>query len=262
MSVIAGLPSAARRFVRRLGNIYDDVIIHDHVIIHVYVNDDTSVNVWQDVAVTEADAAPDPLREVGDVETLKALADPTRLHILQRLMTRDQTGELPVMSVKELAAVLAEPQTKLYRHVKQLESVNLIRAASSRIVSGIVEQRYQACQSDLWLGAGLTDEQKKSAEAEATVAAVLELFRSQYFAAHRAGAIVSKDTPGAEEHRKMIFGMTQSKVSRDDATSFRTRLRQLMDDLAEAEKRASDSEDTVKVNVLIGYFSPGPAQGV
>jgi DNA-binding transcriptional ArsR family regulator len=202
------------------------------------------------------------MREVGNVETLKALADPTRLRILQRLMTRDETGELPVMSVKELATELAEPQTKLYRHVKQLEAVELIRSASSRIVSGIVEQRYQACQSDLWLGAGLTDEQKKSAEAEASVAAVLELYRSQFFAAHRAGAIASKDTPGTEEHRKTMLGMTRSKVSRNDATSFRTGLQQLMDDLVEAEKRASDSEDTITVNVLVGYFSPDPAQGI
>jgi DNA-binding transcriptional ArsR family regulator len=212
--------------------------------------------------VTEADTAPDPMREVGNVETLKALADPTRLRILQRLMTRDETGELPVMSVKELATELAEPQTKLYRHVKQLEAVELIRSASSRIVSGIVEQRYQACQSDLWLGAGLTDEQKKSAEAEASVAAVLELYRSQFFAAHRAGAIASKDTPGTEEHRKTMLGMTRSKVSRNDATSFRTRLQQLMDDLVEAEKRTSDSEDTITLNVLVGYFSPDPAQGI
>jgi hypothetical protein len=129
-------------------------------------------------------------------------------------------------------------------------------------VSGIVEQRYQACQSDLWLGAGLTDEQKKSAEAEASVAAVLELYRIQFFAAHRAGAIASKDTPGAEEHRKTMLGMTQSKVSRNDATSFRTRLQQLMDDLVEAEKRTSDSEDTITLNVLVGYFSPDPAQGI
>ena len=60
-----------------------------------------------------------------------------------------------VMSVKELAAELGEPQTKLYRHVKQLESTGLIRVAASRLVSGILEQRYQACQTDLRLGPGL-----------------------------------------------------------------------------------------------------------
>jgi DNA-binding MarR family transcriptional regulator len=41
------------------------------------------------------------------------------------------------MSVKELAEELGEPQTKLYRHVKQLEAAGLIRIAASRMVSGI-----------------------------------------------------------------------------------------------------------------------------
>ncbi len=224
------------------------------------MNDDTNVNVWQDESVTETEAAPGPVREVGVVETMKAVADPTRLRILQRLMTRDKTGDLPVMSVKELAAELAEPQTKLYRHVKQLESVNLISAVSSRVVSGIVEQRYQACQGELSLGVGLTEEQKKTAEAEATVAAALELYRSQFFAAHRSGAIVSEDTPGAPEHRKMLLCMNLAKVPQEEAASFRSRLQQLMDDLSDAEKRATGRDDNVTVNALAGFFCPDPDQ--
>jgi DNA-binding transcriptional ArsR family regulator len=218
------------------------------------VNDDTSVNVWQDELVTEAEVAPGPVREVDDVETLKALADPLRLRILQRLMTR----EMPVRSVKELAAELAEPQTKLYRHMKQLEAVGLISAVSSRIVSGIVEQRYQSSQGELRLGAGLTDEQKKTVEAEATVAATLDFYRSQFFAAHRSGAIVAEDTPGAAEHRKMLLSMTMAKVPREEAASFRARLQQLLDDLSDAEKRASGRDDTVTVNALGGFFCPDP----
>ncbi|HET7017699.1 MAG TPA: helix-turn-helix domain-containing protein [Streptosporangiaceae bacterium] len=210
--------------------------------------------------MTEAETAPSPAREVGVVETMKALADPTRLRILQRLMTRDKTGELPVLSVKELAAELAEPQTKLYRHVKQLEAVNLISAVSSRVVSGIVEQRYQACQGDLSLGPGLTDEQKKTAEAEATVAAALELYRGQFFAAHRAGAIVSEDTPGAPEHRKMLLCMNLAKVPREEAASFRARLQQLLDDLSDAEQRAIGRDDNVTAYALAGFFCPDPDQ--
>lgn len=224
------------------------------------MNGDTCVNVWQDELVTEAEVEPAaPFRGVVEVaETMKALADPTRLRILQQLMTRDKTGELPVMSVKELAAVLAEPQTKLYRHVKQLESVSLIRAVASRVVSGIVEQRYQACQSELSLGAGLTEEQKKTPEAEATVAAALELYRSQFFAAHRAGAIVSEDTPGAPEHRKMLLWMSLAKLPRDEAGAFRSRMQQLMDDMSDAEERASGRDDNVTVYALSGFFCPDP----
>src|SRR5215475_8348684 len=92
------------------------------------------------------------VRSVASVDMLRALADPTRLAILSALMERQD--ELPVMSVKELAARLGEPQTKLYRHVRQLEAAGLIRVASTRLVSGIVEQRYQASQRDLMFDSG------------------------------------------------------------------------------------------------------------
>src|SRR5580698_2917994 len=89
-------------------------------------------------AVQVAEAGPAAVRTVDSVAALKAMADPTRLAILAALM---RTRDLPVMSVKELAAELGEPQTKLYRHVRQLEAAGLIRVASTRMVSGILEQR-------------------------------------------------------------------------------------------------------------------------
>jgi hypothetical protein len=178
------------------------------------------------------------------------------------------------MTVKELAAELEEPQTKLYRHVKQLEAVGLIQVVASRMVSGITEQRYQACQSDLMLGAGLTETQKASAEAEATVAAALELYRSQFFAAHRAGLIsdspqLSPDPhragpigdaplPAADPRRRVILCMSTARVSLTQAVTIRERMQQIIDDIAaaEAEGREASEEDTVTINVLLGYFSP------
>ncbi|HEY2270221.1 MAG TPA: helix-turn-helix domain-containing protein, partial [Streptosporangiaceae bacterium] len=100
-----------------------------------------------------AGAEPLAVRTVDDVDVLKAMADPTRMAILAALMRTRR--DLPVRSVKELAAELGEPQTKLYRHVRQLEAAGLIRVASTRMVSGILEQRYQASQRDLVLGRGI-----------------------------------------------------------------------------------------------------------
>jgi len=84
------------------------------------------------------------IREIDSVEELRALADPVRLAILSALDMHVPGGELPVMSVKELAQHLGEPQTKLYRHVKQLEAAGLVEVAATRMVSGILEQRYRA----------------------------------------------------------------------------------------------------------------------
>jgi DNA-binding transcriptional ArsR family regulator len=194
----------------------------------------------------QADQA--PARAIADAETLRALADPLRLRILFTLMQRDDDA-LPVMSVKEIAASLGEPQTKLYRHVKHLEAAGLIKAVASRVVSGIVEQRYQACQSDLRLGTTPDDEPKPSPEAEAATAAVLEWYRSRFFAARRSGL-------AASGRAEPMLGMNTAKVTPAMATEIQQRLGQVLGDLttAEADAKANGAE-TVTVNVLVGYFS-------
>src|SRR3954452_18439097 len=72
--------------------------------------------------------APDPERVISDVETLKALSDPLRLRILETMISRKDAA----WSVKELAAELDVPQTRLYHHVELLVERDLIRLAAQR----------------------------------------------------------------------------------------------------------------------------------
>lgn len=210
----------------------------------------------------------DPVREVTDVETLKALADPIRLALLAALM-RSGHGEPRVMSVKELAAELGEPQTKLYRHVKQLEVTGLIRAVSSRLVSGIVEQRYQACQSDVRLGPSLTHEQKTSDDAEAAVSTVLDRYRRRFFAAQRASSAIPPEMsvsseppipaepPPDQAYRKPLLAMADARISAAKARVIRERLREVVEELSQ---QPDTGEDSVLVEVLIGFYSPAEPQ--
>jgi DNA-binding transcriptional ArsR family regulator len=197
-----------------------------------------------------AEAGVRELRSVADVGTLKALADPVRLGILSALMERTD-ADLPVMSVKELAEALGEPQTKLYRHVKQLEAAGLIRVAATRLVSGIVEQRYQASQRDLMFGPGLLASPEATDETEPVVAALLDRYRQQFFAAHRAGQIPPGDYPAEQAHRQVLFTMAETRVSVEAAAAARARLQEVLNDLEAAEDR-----DGVPVNLLIGFYSP------
>ena len=196
---------------------------------------------------------------VSNVDILKALADPLRLDLLYALTRETGTG-LPVMSVKELAAELGEPQTKLYRHIKHLESAGLIHAVASRVVSGILEQRYQARRSSLMVGDDLTEREKGSPEAEAMAAAAMEVFRRQYFTARRAG----QDDPAAaepESYRRTLLAISDSWVPASKAAAIREQLRQLLDDLVAASPGPSDGgpdQDRVQVNVLIGFFTSPP----
>src|ERR1700728_2304472 len=126
-----------------------------------------------------AEAQPVETRMISEIDSLRALADPTRLAILTTLM--ESRAELPVMSAKYLAAWLDQPQTKLYRHLRQLESAGLIRVAATRMVSGILEQRYQACQRDLRLSSTMLRENMD--EAEVALQIMLDEFRDGVLAA-------------------------------------------------------------------------------
>lgn len=72
---------------------------------------------------------------INDLETLKVVSDPLRLQLLQLLAQQPRT-------VKELAADLDVPPTKLYYHINLMEKHQLIRVVETRIVSGIVEKQY------------------------------------------------------------------------------------------------------------------------
>jgi DNA-binding transcriptional ArsR family regulator len=184
-----------------------------------------NVSVWQDVVVTEQ-----PTRTVEDVDTLKALADPTRMAILHALM---RPGELRVLSVKELAAELGEPQTKLYRHVRQLEAAGLIKVAATRLVSGIVEQRYQASQRDVRLSVGVVREHAD--EAEAAVRTVLDRFLEGMIAAPEGTAVLVS---------------SEVTLAPDKADELRRRLKELNDWVDQAAAEPGD----VPVRLLMGLY--------
>ena len=209
------------------------------------------VSMWQDVPMEQpsVEVEPPAVREVNDVEVLKALADPTRLAILTALMKPGR--DLPVMSVKELAAELGEPQTKLYRHVRQLEAARLIRVAGTRLVSGIVEQRYQACQRDLTLDRGFLREHAD--ESEVALQAVLDLFRDGFFAAFRADQPPAGEVPAEEAYRRPLIYMSDLKVSPARAAELRGKLQDIIDSLKDDP---AEDPDGVTLNLLIGCYVP------
>jgi DNA-binding transcriptional ArsR family regulator len=72
-----------------------------------------------------------------DLDAVKAVADPLRLRLLFETTYAART-------VKELAALLDVPQTRLYYHVKLLERHGLLHVVERRMVSGIEERRYRS----------------------------------------------------------------------------------------------------------------------
>jgi DNA-binding transcriptional ArsR family regulator len=200
-----------------------------------------------DVGVT-GDSAPAELTTVADVDTLRALADPTRLEILALLM--EGPGNLPVMSVKEIAARLSEPQTKLYRHVKHLEAAGLIRVAATRIVSGILEQRYQASQRELHFDRSFM--RAHADESERALGAMFDGFRAGFLKAFKDERFAPEAVREAERYRVPRIAFSESRVSPARAAEINGRLREVM---ALLDDKAADDPDGVLVTVLIGYYT-------
>jgi DNA-binding transcriptional ArsR family regulator len=193
------------------------------------------------------DSRPAGVRTISSVEELRALSDPIRLAILEKLMmSAPDQPDLPIMSVKELAEALGEPQTKLYRHIRQLESVGLIKVAASRLVSGILEQRYQAAQRDMDLAPGFIGESID--EAEGITRAVLDRFRMGFFAAYRV-----THTPAGTTEGKASLMYGAARLAPAKAAEVKAKLAEV---LSYFDKSDSDDPDAEELNLLVGYYSP------
>jgi DNA-binding transcriptional ArsR family regulator len=198
---------------------------------------------------TSASDGPAEIRVISDVETMRAMADPTRVAILRLLMTGNKVDP-PIMSAKEIAAALSEPQVKLYRHLKHLAAVGLIRIAETRLVSGIQEARYQTGQRNLTIGGDLTTDSAAVPVLAETVTAVLREFHTglaRHLANDQVPLSSDVDTPLG---MLMIRGMI-TRAAPDRATEFRKRLLALE---AEFDALESDDPDGIPVQILLGWY--------
>jgi DNA-binding transcriptional ArsR family regulator len=203
-------------------------------------------------------AAVEPVatRAIEDVESLRAMADPTRLAILTTLM-EPAHGDLPVMSAKELAARLGESQTKLYRHIRQLEAAGLIRVAATRMVSGILEQRYQACQRDLSFGSSFLREHVD--ESEGMLQALMANFREGFSTAFRDAKRAPGAVPPEQAFRRPKIFAGSAKVSLAKAAELRSRVDEF---LAWLDDNLNEEGDSIRVNLLLAYYAEaGEAAG-
>jgi DNA-binding transcriptional ArsR family regulator len=222
------------------------------------MNASDAASMWQDVNVSDdqnvepgarasSPVGQPPVPGAAQVEMLKALAAPTRLRIMYALEVGG--NERRVMSVKELSEELGEPQTRLYRHVKVLESAGLIEVAATRMVSGILEQRYRAIYRDLQLGPVA---QAAPEAAEAAVSAMLQMFSQQFFADYRGGRIPDGDFPADEAYRRPRMVISTGRIAPARANSIRADLERIADEVGKAE-----DPNGVPVNIVIGFYSPG-----
>lgn len=84
-------------------------------------------------------------RTIDDVSTLKALADPIRLMLLELTMGEPER----TWTARELAAHANVLPTNIYYHINMLERHELLQVRDTRVVNGIIEKHYGAGQRSL-----------------------------------------------------------------------------------------------------------------
>jgi len=202
-------------------------------------------------------AEPDPERLISDVETLKALSDPLRLRILETMVARQSTD----WSVKELAVALDVPQTRLYHHVELLLERDLLRLASQRLVSGIIESRYRVAALSFRL-----DSQLLAGDSPAADEAGRELMHGVFDSAREEVGQALRDylavNPGADltgggdpDPSRPLVTRGLAMLPPTQAAEFKTRLLALMGEY----DAASTASDAVPFGFLVAlYRVPAP----
>jgi len=184
---------------------------------------------------------PDAVRMIGDIETLKALSDPLRLRIIETMVQRPDAA----WSVKEIAAALDVPQTRLYHHIDQLSTHDLIRPVGRRVVSGIIETRYgvvaRSFQLDRRLFAGGSEESR--AALHDTLVSVFDTARHEIEVAAHTGTIDASASAPPERRLLLSHGLVHLTPGR--AAELRQRLVALIEEFDSDDGAESATYGTV-----------------
>lgn len=201
------------------------------------------------------DYRPEPVRLVGDAETLRALGDPTRVRILEVMVQRQD----PPWSVKDLAASMGVPQTRLYHHVDQLLAHDLLRAVERRVVSGIIETRYRVTALSIQLDRHMFAAEGESREAlHDTLVAVFDTARDEVEQAIRAAATGPDQ---GERTDRMLVTRGLARLTPERASELRRRLVALEEEFDTDEP----GEGTASYGIVLAVYpiaDPDPSAAI
>lgn len=186
---------------------------------------------------------------IGDLETLRVLADPMRLSIVDYL-------EKP-STVKNIAKKIGKPPTKLYYHFNLLEKHELIRMVDTRVVAGIIEKQYQASARYYRVERGLLSPGGGDDDLDMTLSAMLANVRQGVMQSFREGNLqLSKESP--VQHRLTLYNSALT-LTLDQAQMLSQRLSDLMAEFNNYSQQNKTGQDAQLYKLSLFYF-PGEGE--
>lgn len=180
---------------------------------------------------------------IADLETLRVLADPLRLSILEYLM---KPG-----TVKRIAEKIDKPPTKLYYHFNLLERHQLIRMVDTRVVSGIIEKHYQAAAKVYRVANHLLAPGSEGGEEglELTLSSILADTKNEFVESLRARMINPDAAPS--ESTNYTIAQARMTLTENQFREFNKRLHAL---IKEFESKSAAEADDAYIYKLLHVF--------
>jgi len=181
---------------------------------------------------------------IENLDTLKIIADPTRLEVM-RTLKKPRT-------VKEVSELMDTDPTKLYYHVRQLEKHGLIRVVETNIVSGIIEKTYQVVahrfrvEESLIAATEMTDENM-----EALFGTIFEVTKAEIKRSVQVGLMDPADTSKPQHHGvgKGSFYFTAAQ-----AAVFYQKVEALMKECEEEAGHQEDDPTRAPYSFLFAFY--------
>ncbi|NBC28472.1 MAG: helix-turn-helix domain-containing protein [Spirochaetes bacterium] len=173
--------------------------------------------------------------EIDDIDTLKVVADPYRMGMIEAIGA-DQ------ITAKQWADRLGDDVHKLYYHIRLLEKHGIVTVVEERVVSGIIEKTYALTANRFQMKPGLLSASPEAdATLEATLTSLLDSTASAVRRAFRSGDLNIDD----KEHT-MLFRATL-RLTPDRAAELTRRVEELFKEVD------SDHEDAERYGITIVF---------
>jgi DNA-binding transcriptional ArsR family regulator len=196
--------------------------------------------------MSKKDAAPPLEMVITDVEQLKVIGDPLRLRLIETMAEDPGRG----WTAKELAEELGTKQTKLYHHLGLLEQHGFIRVGETRVVSGILEKRYQATAHGFHVDRALLTGAGAENAVSVAIDAIFDKARTEILVGLRAGSI--NFDPEDPKRKRMGLWASHARLSPASVK----RVMRLIEKLAEID--TNQDPGGAEYGLIVGFYPKAP----
>lgn len=180
---------------------------------------------------------------INTAEQLRVISDPLRMEILECVSSE-------ALTVKQIAARLAQPATKLYYHVSALEAAGFVVMVDTRIKSGIVEKYYRIAAQNIQIDRSLLKQSDVEDDALQTIlSAVFDSTIADLQQSFAAG-LLGLEQENRDFDQRLILTRSTYQLRASDVPKFVEKFRNLLKEL-DAEE---DQTDPVSYACTIAFY--------